>query len=79
MNRARIPIEFQLADEGMQGMCRRGADLRGPLKFIAKFGSSKVHEIFQKAVKRVEKRYSMFGFVIAIMFRVVQSVQYSTL
>ena len=27
VNRARIPIEFQLADEGMQGMCRRGADL----------------------------------------------------
>ena len=42
VNRARIPIEFQLADEGMQGMCRRGADLRGPLKFIATFGSSKV-------------------------------------
>ena len=42
MNRARIPIEFLLADEGMQGMCRRGADLRGPLKFIATFGSSKV-------------------------------------
>ena len=33
-----IAQEFQLADEGMQGMCRRGADLRGP----AKFGSSKV-------------------------------------
>ena len=33
-----------------------------------------VHETFQKAVKRVEKRYSMFGFVITIMYRVVQSV-----
>ena len=53
MNRARIRIEFQLADEGMQGMCRRGADLRGPLKLrLVARKLEDVHETFQKALKK---------------------------
>ena len=50
MNRARIRIEFQLANEGMQGMCRRGADLRG-LRLVAR-KLEDVHETVQKALKK---------------------------
>ena len=48
-----IAQEFQLVDEGMQGMCRRGADLRGPsLSLVAR----KLKDVYEISVK--EKRYS---------------------
>ena len=37
----------------MQGMCRRGADLRGPLKLrLVARKLEDVHETFQKALKK---------------------------